>query len=87
MRYAAKRREKHQPLPDLADVGGAYRTQQAAVADELRRLILTGQLLPGTRLMQAAVAEGMRTSTTPVREAMRQLIAEGLLDADAHRGR
>jgi DNA-binding GntR family transcriptional regulator len=36
--------------------------------------------------MQAAVAEGMRTSTTPVREAMRQLIAEGLLDADAHRG-
>ena len=73
-------------LPGLADVGAGYRTQQAAVADELRRLILTGQLVPGTRLMQAAVAEGMRTSTTPVREAMRQLIAEGLLDADAHRG-
>jgi DNA-binding GntR family transcriptional regulator len=83
VRYAVK---PNRGLPDLTDVGNAYRTQQAAVADELRRLILTGQLVPGTRLMQAAVAEWMRTSTTPVREAMRQLIAEGLLDADAHRG-
>jgi DNA-binding GntR family transcriptional regulator len=63
-----------------------YRTAQAVVADRLRRAILSGQLPPGSRLLQAAVAEEMRTSTTPVREAMRELAGEGLLDLDPHRG-
>jgi DNA-binding GntR family transcriptional regulator len=63
-----------------------YRTAQAVVADRLRHAILTGQLPPGSRLLQAAVAEEMKTSTTPVREAMRELAGEGLLDLDPHRG-
>lgn len=63
-----------------------HRTAQAAVAHELRVEILTGELSPGTRLRQASVAERMQTSTTPVREALRQLAAEGLLDMDPHRG-
>lgn len=63
-----------------------YRTAQAAVAHQLRIEVLTGALPPGTRLLQASVAERMQTSTTPVREALRQLAAEGLLDLDPHRG-
>lgn len=63
-----------------------YRTAQAAVAHQLRVEVLTGALTPGTRLLQAVVAERMHTSTTPVREALRQLAAEGLLDLDPHRG-
>ena len=63
-----------------------YRTAQAAVADRLGRAVLSGQLPPGSRLLQAVVAEEMRTSTTPVREAMRELASEGLLDLDPHRG-
>jgi DNA-binding GntR family transcriptional regulator len=63
-----------------------YPTAQAAVAERLRRSILSGRLPPGSRLLQAAVAEETRTSTTPVREAMRELAAEGLLDLDPHRG-
>jgi DNA-binding GntR family transcriptional regulator len=61
-------------------------TAQAMVAGRLRVEILSGTLLPGTRLLQARVAERMRTSTTPVREAMAELTAEGLVDPDPHRG-
>ena len=63
-----------------------YRTAQAVVADRLRRAVLSGQMPPGSRLLQAVVAAEMRTSTTPVREAMRELASEGLLDLDPHRG-
>ena len=63
-----------------------YRTAQAVVADRIRRAILSGQLAPGSRLLQAQVADEMRTSTTPVREAIRELAGEGLLDLDPHRG-
>jgi len=63
-----------------------HRTAQAVVAERLRRAVLSGKLLPGSRLLQADVAKEMRTSTTPVREAMRELAGEGLLDLDPHRG-
>jgi DNA-binding GntR family transcriptional regulator len=63
-----------------------HRTAQAAVAEQLRRAVLSGKLPPGSRLLQAVVAEEMQTSTTPVREAMRELAGEGLLDLDPHRG-
>jgi len=62
------------------------RTAQAIVADRLRVEILSGALSPGTRLQQAKVATRMRTSTTPVREAFRELAVEGLVDLDPHRG-
>lgn len=62
------------------------RTTQAMVAGRLRFEILSGLIPPGTRLLQAKIAARMRTSTTPVREAMAELSAEGLVDLDPHRG-
>ena len=62
------------------------RTAQALVADRIRIEVLSGNLAPGTRLQQANVAERMKTSTTPVREAFRELAGEGLIDLDPHRG-
>jgi DNA-binding GntR family transcriptional regulator len=56
------------------------------VAARLRSDILRGAYEPGTRLLQNEIAERFETSTTPVREALRQLVAEGLLDGDPHRG-
>lgn len=65
---------------------GAPRTAHQLVRDALRRAIVTGELPAGTRLVQSEVAERLRVSTTPVREAMRDLAAEGLVHLRAHRG-
>jgi DNA-binding GntR family transcriptional regulator len=61
-------------------------TRADAIAAELRRLILTGELAGGERLRQQEIAERFGTSTTPVREAFTALAREGLVRQDAHRG-
>lgn len=45
----------------------------------LRRAILTGDLVPGERLAETDLAQRLGISRTPLREALRQLEAEGLL--------
>ncbi len=55
------------------------------VADALRDAIHRGELADGAELNQAALATHFGVSRVPVREAMRQLQAEGLIDASAHR--
>ena len=52
---------------------------------ELRRLILSGGLPAGSRLSQYELAEQMRMSITPLREAIRRLSGEGLIELDNHR--
>lgn len=64
----------------------ASKSRSSATADELRRLILRGILLPGEHLGQAELALRFNTSKVPVREALKQLHAEGLLDHDHNRG-
>lgn len=48
--------------------------------------IQRGQLVPGTRLRQSELAQRFGVSTTPVREALAFLQAEGLVRIDPHRG-
>jgi DNA-binding GntR family transcriptional regulator len=55
------------------------------VADELRRMILVGELLPGTRLTHEYVAKLVGVSTMPVREALLKLVAEGLVETEPNR--
>ena len=62
------------------------RTANRAVADQLREEIERGLLTPGARLRQTEVAKRLGVSTTPVREALASLEAEGLLRTDPHRG-
>jgi DNA-binding GntR family transcriptional regulator len=54
------------------------------VADGLREAIQSGQLADGAVLNQAAIAAHFGVSRVPVREAMRQLLAEGLIESQAH---
>lgn len=51
-----------------------------AAADRLRRLILLGQLPPGGVVRERELAEQLGISRTPIREAVRMLEVEGLID-------
>jgi DNA-binding GntR family transcriptional regulator len=75
-----------QPLRLTPVVENHRQTAHEVVRATLREAILHGELKPGTRLVQAEVAEQLDVSTTPVREALRDLASEGLIELDAHRG-
>lgn len=56
------------------------------VARVLRQRIYTGHYLPGDQLRQQQLAEDLQVSRTPLREALRMLQSEGLVEADGVRG-
>jgi DNA-binding GntR family transcriptional regulator len=64
--------------------------QKVTRAEELRLQladeIVRGVLAPGAALDETDIARRFSVSRTPVREALRQLAASGLIDARAHRG-
>ena len=56
------------------------------VYEELKIQILTGAIVPGTRMMEVDLAEEMGVSRTPIREAIRKLEKEGLVTIEPRRG-
>ena len=64
----------------------APRTTQATVTEHLRQAILLGRLPGGTRLVQSELAEAFNVSVTPIREALRELSTQGLIELDAFKG-
>jgi DNA-binding GntR family transcriptional regulator len=63
----------------------ARETLQERVYGELRAALMRGRFLPGQSLTIRAVAAALRTSSMPVREALRQLVAERALGTLANR--
>jgi DNA-binding GntR family transcriptional regulator len=58
----------------------------SAVADKLRDQIIRGEIAEGSQLRQDAIASRYQVSRIPVREALRQLEAEGLIVIVPNRG-
>lgn len=58
----------------------------SAVADKLREQIIRGEIPEGAQLRQDAIATQYQVSRIPVREALRQLDAEGLIAIVPNRG-
>jgi DNA-binding GntR family transcriptional regulator len=56
------------------------------VVQEVRRRIVSGLFPEGTNLRQEWLAAQLGVSRIPVREAIRQLEAEGLVTSETHRG-
>ena len=63
-----------------------HRTDGSAVTETLRSAIVTGVLPPGAPLRQDLLASELGVSRMPIREGIRQLEAEGLVDFVPHRG-
>ncbi|MGW0169242.1 GntR family transcriptional regulator [Streptomyces sp. NPDC003343] len=61
-------------------------TLRQQIADALRDEVLAGRLRPGQEFTVKEIAEQYGVSATPVREALVDLSAQGLLDAVQHRG-
>ncbi|MEM7339930.1 MAG: GntR family transcriptional regulator [Actinomycetota bacterium] len=61
-------------------IGDHHRPLREVVADEIRSMILRGDLVPGERIQETAIAEQFGVSRNPVREAIRVLEATGLID-------
>ncbi|MCF4127731.1 GntR family transcriptional regulator [Methylobacterium sp. SyP6R] len=61
-------------------------TFRSRIADSLRNAILGGDIAPGSQLVETALAEQFGVSRGPLREAIRQLIEEGILETVPYTG-
>jgi len=79
------RRENGKPA-DPVSLGGRHAPLRDQVAEEIRRAILAGRYKPGERLVEDRLARDFGVSRNPVREALRALASEGLIEVTARRG-
>lgn len=71
-------------LPELRT--STTRTVATAAAEAIRAAILDGEVGPGDRLKEKEIARQLGISSTPVREALQALDAEGLIELVPNRG-
>lgn len=68
------------------NIGSRHRSLREQVCDELRERITRCELLPGTRLVEEALAAELGVSRNPLREALQTLAAEGFVRTEPRRG-
>ena len=71
--------------PSARPPATASPTLPFALAERLREMIIEGALAPGCRLNERVLCERLGVSRTPLREALRLLAAEGLVDLQPNR--
>ena len=72
--------------PQMKKLGDDHASLHGRVRDELHDAILSGRLKPGDRLVELKIASELGVSRNPVREAIRALASEGLVEVTARRG-
>src|SRR3989304_9302530 len=87
MRAMAKKRPRPRKVSTLKKIlrplaGDSHRRASVDIHQYLRDLILSNALPPDTILSQVEVADCLKLSRTPVREALRMLMEEGLVKAE-----
>jgi len=61
-------------------------TLASRIADQIRHLVITGQITPGERLLMRDLSERFRTSYAPIREALNRLEGESLVEYRPRKG-
>ncbi|MGW4119610.1 GntR family transcriptional regulator [Nocardia sp. NPDC004711] len=76
------------PIESVTQTDPGRGVGQAAVrvVAELERMIVTGELLPGQPIRQVLMADRLGVSRLPIREALRHLAAEGLVEHEHNVG-
>jgi DNA-binding GntR family transcriptional regulator len=69
----------------MDELNGSRPTKAELAYALVREQILRGELAPGAVIQQGPLARELGISTTPLREAMRRLMSDGLVELDAHR--
>ncbi len=71
-------------MADIIELGSGGLHEQAAA--RLRTMLVEGRIAPGAKLNERELAEALRISRTPLREAIKMLATEGLVDLLPNRG-
>src|SRR5215212_9508948 len=81
---------ERRPVASLADSWRLSSVERASMTEqvlrELREAIIEGRIAQGEPLREVQLAGTLGTGRSAVREAIRQLVQEGLVDYEPHRG-
>jgi DNA-binding GntR family transcriptional regulator len=69
-----------------SDIGATHQSLHGAVTKSLRDAILKGKFKPGERLTESNLAQIFQVSRNPIREALRALQVEGLVEVNPRKG-
>ena len=74
------------PPPAAVDAPIVRQTLHEAVLGRVRDMVIEGVLAPGTRINEVQLCRGLGVSRTPLREALKTLAGEGLIELVPSRG-
>ena len=86
-RTTGNRKRSRLQAPQLASIDpNGQEAVEVQVYERLRRSLISGALAPGTLLSSRSLAESLKVSSMPVRDALKKLEADGVLESRAKRG-
>ena len=82
-----RKRVLSKPGPDGPELlAASFPSLHTQTTDRLRELVVEGDFEPGARLVEADICRRLKVSRTPLREALKVLAGEGLIDLQPNRG-